>query len=90
MQDGLTPSFINREKELRQIRDLLLKKHSRLVVVQGEPGSGKTAFARKLLNTLDAETFWLSLKEVTHSIWYTSSALVSSPLQLNVRSLGFW
>jgi restriction system protein len=77
MQYMLAPSFINREQELRRIRDLLLNKNSRLVVVQGEPGSGKTAFARAFLNTLDAETFWISLQEVTHSI--------TSPVQLDAR-----
>ncbi len=65
MQDVLRPMFINRKRELEQINDLLLKKGSRVVLVQGERGSGKTAFARAFLNTLDAETFWLSLQEVT-------------------------
>jgi restriction system protein len=78
MQYALFPEFINREKELDQIGELLLAKHSRLVVVQGAPGSGKTAFARAFLNTQDAETFWLSLQESTRVTTSSTFHMASS------------
>jgi len=84
MQDVLVPKFINREKELHHISELLLTKHSRLVLVQGTPGSGKTAFARAFLNAQDAETFWLSLQKVTRVV-SAPAGLIMSPLAAGYR-----
>jgi len=80
MQDMLGPRFLGRERELIKLHDLLLNKRKQLVVVQGEPGSGKTTFARAFLNTLDAETFWLSLHEVTRQLMDSATGHLVSPL----------
>lgn len=83
MQDEFVPPFIERKSQLHEIRNLLLEKHSRIVVIQGEPGSGKTAFARVFSHTMDAETFWLTLQQVTRRVTGPASGYLA-PLRYSL------
>jgi restriction system protein len=73
MQETLRPSFINREKEFLKLTELLFTKKSRLILIQGEPGLGKTAFTKIFLNDLNAEAFWLNLQQVTRITDFNAS-----------------
>lgn len=63
IQDFFVPVFVNRAKEIERLNELLLNKQSRVILIQGEPGSCKTAFVRAFLNTQDAKTFWINLQQ---------------------------
>jgi predicted ATPase len=62
-------SFIGREKELKEVRDLFQK--SRLVTLTGAGGCGKTRLAREIASTL--------IEEYKDGVWFVDLAPVSDP-----------
>ena len=64
-----TTSFIGREKEMKEVRDLF--KESRLVTLTGAGGCGKTRLAREI-----ARTF---VEEFKDGVWFTNLAPVTDP-----------
>ncbi len=64
-----TTSFIGREKEMKEVRDLFQK--SRLVTLTGAGGCGKTRLAREIALTL--------VKEYKDGVWFVDLAPVTDP-----------
>jgi len=62
-------SFIGREKEMKEVRDLFQK--SRLVTLAGAGGCGKTRLAREIAQTL--------IEEYKDGVWFTDLSPVTDP-----------
>jgi len=71
-----TTSFIGREKEMKEVRDLFRK--SRLVTLTGAGGCGKTRLAREIALTL--------VEEYKDGVWFIDLAPVTDP-NLVIRSI---
>ncbi len=64
-----TTSFVGREKEMREVRDLFKK--SRFVTLTGAGGCGKTRLAQEIAKTL--------VEEFRDGVWFTNLAPVTEP-----------
>jgi predicted ATPase len=64
-----TTSFIGREKEMKEVRDLFQK--SRLITLTGAGGCGKTRLAREITSTL--------IEEYRDGVWFVDLSPVTDP-----------
>ena len=70
LSDPKTSFFVGRRREMAQLRSALddaIADHGRLVMLEGEPGIGKTLIAQELTShaeSLDAQVRALSRREI--------------------------
>ena len=65
-----TTSFIGREKEIKEVRDLFNK--SRLITITGAGGCGKTRLAREIASML--------IEEYIDGVWFIDLAPIKDPI----------
>ncbi len=64
-----TTSFVGREKEMKEVRDLFQK--SRLITLTGAGGCGKTRLAREIASTL--------IEEFKDGVWFVNLSPITNP-----------
>ena len=64
-----TTSFVGREKEMKEVRDLFQK--SRLITLTGAGGCGKTRLAREIASTL--------IEEFKDGVWFVNLSPLTNP-----------